>query len=264
MNVNLKKFDPSRIKDNSVVCIVSKRGAGKTTLATDLMYYKRHLPSGIVLSGTEGSNRHWGKYVPSLFIYNRFNRGALKAVIARQKLRSKGGKAAPPAFVVMDDCVYDRTVMRDPYIREIALNGRHYNIFLLFITQYTMDVTPDIRSNIDYVFALKENIIMNRERLYRNFFGVIPTFEAFCTILNECTQNYECLVIDHTSGSNKLEDVIFWYKAEERPPFRVGSPSFWKYGQVNRDPDREEEASDDDLPLTKRKTTTRVVKHDDQ
>eukprot|EP00899_Mesostigma_viride_P000340 jgi/Mesvir1/10306/Mv23057-RA.1 len=263
MNVNLRKFDPTRIKDNSVVCIVSKRGAGKTTLATDLMYHKRHLPSGIVLSGTEGSNRHWGKYVPSLFIYDRFNRGALKAVISRQKARSRGGKGVLPAFVVMDDCVYDRAVMRDPYIREIALNGRHYNIFLLFITQYTMDVTPDIRSNIDYVFALKENIIMNRERLYRNFFGVIPTFEAFCHILNECTQNYECLVIDHTSGSNKLEDVIFWYKAEERAPFRIGSSSFWKYGQANRDPDREEQASDDEVPSARRGPVTRVVKHNE-
>eukprot|EP00975_Prorocentrum_lima_P071383 12937337-Prorocentrum_lima.AAC.1 len=69
----------------------------------------------------------------------------------------------------------------------------------MFISQYTMDITPDIRCNVDYVFALRENIIMNRERLYRNFFGVVPTFEAFCEILDQCTQNYECLVVDHTS-----------------------------------------------------------------
>eukprot|EP00899_Mesostigma_viride_P007348 jgi/Mesvir1/16614/Mv10148-RA.1 len=258
MDVNLRKFDPSRIKDDSVVCIVSKRGSGKTTLATDIMYHKRHIPSGIVLSGTEGSNKHWGKHVPSLFIYNQFNRGALKALIKNQKAKAKRGDSSH-AFVVMDDCVYDATVMRDPCIQEIALNGRHMHIFFLFITQYTMNVWPVIRSNIDYVFALKENIIMNREKLYKNFFGIVPTFEAFCHILNECTQNYECLVIDHTSGSNRLEDVIFWYKGEVRPPFRVGSSSYWNYAKVHHDPRKDD--SDSDTETNNKRISTRVVKH---
>eukprot|EP00899_Mesostigma_viride_P023049 jgi/Mesvir1/3929/Mv19868-RA.1 len=111
---------------------------------------------------------------------------------------------------------------------------------------------------IDYVFALKENIIMNLEKLYKNFFGIVPTFEVFCHILNECTQNYECLVIDHTSGSNKLEDVIFWYKGEMRPPFKVGSSKFWKYGHARHDPNKHDSDSDDD----RKRVSTRVVKHD--
>eukprot|EP00899_Mesostigma_viride_P025128 jgi/Mesvir1/57/Mv18872-RA.1 len=160
---------------------------------------------------------------PPLFVYNRFNRGALRSLIKKQKRDCKAG-VGEPCFVLLDDCVYDRTVMRDPCIREIALNGRHMKIFFMFISQYTMDITPDIRCNVDYVFALRENIIMNRERLYRNFFGVVPTFEAFCEILDQCTQNYECLVVDHTSESNKIEDVIFWYKAPREHKFRIGSP----------------------------------------
>eukprot|EP00899_Mesostigma_viride_P009058 jgi/Mesvir1/18153/Mv09451-RA.1 len=213
MDLQLKKFDPSKIGDDKVVCIVSKGGGGKTTLATDIMYHKRHIPSGIVMSGTEGSNRHWQQFVPSLFVYESFNKPALRALLENQKRLCKAGRGRN-CFVVLDDFVYDRSVMRDPCIREIALNGRHMKIFFLFISQYSMDVTPDIRSNIDYVFALRENNIMNRERLYRNYFGVIPTFEAFCEILDQCTQNYECLVVDHTSDSNRIEDVIFWYKAD--------------------------------------------------
>eukprot|EP00899_Mesostigma_viride_P012222 jgi/Mesvir1/20/Mv19998-RA.1 len=259
MDLQLRRFDPSTIGDDKVVCIVSKRGGGKTTLATDIMYHKRNIPSGIVMSGTEGSNKHWQNYVPALFVYNCFSRPALQAIIKNQKRNARNGKAKS-CFVVLDDCIYDRTVMRDPCIREIALNGRHMNIFLLFISQYSMDVTPDIRSNIDYVFALRENIIMNRERLYRNFFGVIPTFEAFCEILDQCTRNYECLVVDHTSESNKIEDVIFWYKATPRPSFKIGSPSFWHYGKENYDPKYDSDSDNETSEGKMRRINTRVVK----
>ena len=44
--------------------------------------------------------------------------------------------------------------------------------------------------------------------------------------MDDCTQNYECLVIDNTSKSTNFEDVVYWYKAEERH-FRLGHSKFW-------------------------------------
>ena len=52
-NLQLKKFDPSKIGDDKVCVFIGKRGTGKSTLVTDIMYHKRHLPVGIVMSGTE-------------------------------------------------------------------------------------------------------------------------------------------------------------------------------------------------------------------
>ena len=31
--------------------------------------------------------------------------------------------------------------------------------------------------------------------------------------MDQCTENYECLVVCNNAKSNKLEDQIFWYKA---------------------------------------------------
>jgi len=83
-----------------------------------------------------------------------------------------------------------------------------------------------MRGNIDYVFVLKDNIIANRERLHRNFFGMIPNFEMFQQIMNQCTENYECLVLDNTSVSNEIEDCVFWYKAKPRDNFLVGDARY--------------------------------------
>jgi hypothetical protein len=46
--------------------------------------------------------------------------------------------------------------------------------------------------------------------------------------MDQCTENYECLVINNNAKSNKLTDQIFWYKAEHHANFRLGSKEFWE------------------------------------
>lgn len=69
---------------------------------------------------------------------------------------------------------------------------------------------------------------------------MFPTFEAFCSVLDSCTENYECLVINNNVKSNRLQDQIFWYKAEKRGPFKLGAKKFWDLSK-GMDSDDEEE-----------------------
>jgi hypothetical protein len=81
------------------------------------------------------------------------------------------------------------------------------------------------------VFILREPYPTNRKRIYENYGGAFPTFEFFCQVMDQCTQNYECLVINNATQSNKLEDCIFWYKAALHGDFRIGAPEFWAYSR---------------------------------
>jgi hypothetical protein len=54
--------------------------------------------------------------------------------------------------------------------------------------------------------------------------------------MDACTENYECLVLDNTSKSNKITDCVFWYKAPIRRGFRVGAPIFWQAHSKLYDP----------------------------
>jgi hypothetical protein len=45
--------------------------------------------------------------------------------------------------------------------------------------------------------------------------------------MDQCTTNYECLVVSNNTQSNKIEDIIYWYKAEIHGDFRIGLPEFW-------------------------------------
>jgi len=235
MTLNLRKFDPSKMGDDKVCVFIGKRGTGKSTLVTDILWHKKHLPAGIAMSGTEEGNGYYKQFIPDLFVFGDYNKDALEKLIERQKKLLAVGKCSP-VFVLMDDCMYDRAFMRDIAIRQLFMNGRHWKIFFMMTTQYCMDMTPMIRTNVDYVFALRDNVRQNRENLYKAFFGVFPTFDSFSQVMDACTENYECLVLDNTSKSNKITDCVFWYKSPIRRNFRVGGAAFWQYHQRHYNP----------------------------
>lgn len=235
MNLQLRKFDPSTIRDDKICIFIGRRGTGKSTLVTDILYHKRHLPAGIVMSGTEDGNHHYKSFVPDIFIYGGYNRDAVVRLVERQKKIIGAGKKST-VFFLMDDLMFDKGFLKDPLIREIFLNGRHWGIFVMLTTQYSLDLPPAIRQNADYVFILRDNIKRSRESLYNSFCGMFPSLAVFNQVMDACTENYECLVVNTTATSNKIEDCVFYYKAPIRTNFRIGSQAMWNFHKSHYNP----------------------------
>jgi hypothetical protein len=154
----------------------------------------------------------------------------------------KSSKIDPRSFVILDDCLYDSTWTRDKLMRLLFMNGRHWKVLLVITMQYPLGCPPTLRTNIDFVFILREPYISNRKRIYDNYAGMFPTFESFCQVMDQCTENYECLVIDNNVKSNKLSEQIFWYKADStiRHDFKLGAKEFWEMSKNIKDDDGEE------------------------
>ena len=267
-NLNLKKFDMSKIGNGSIVVMIGKRNTGKSFLVKDLLYYKRDIPIGTVISATENSNRFYGDLMPSLFIHDEFSPEIVANLVKRQKIvvkkmkdqESMYGKSNidPYAYLILDDLMYDApTWIKDTTIKQIFMNGRHIKLLFLITMQFSLGIPPALRGNIDYVFILRENIVSNRRRLYEHYAGMFPTFEIFCQVMNQCTENFECLVIDNTCKSNKLEDMCMWYKGDPHPPFKMGSSVFWQH-HSNNYTDKNPEEDEINLNDIKKKNTIAV------
>lgn len=226
--LSLNKFNPRSMSDDKICVFIGKRNTGKSVLVTDILYHKKHIPAGIVMSGTEDGNHHYRNFVPDLLIYGKYDKDAIERILARQKTMINQNRASN-TFLLLDDCMYDKKFLKDECIRECFMNGRHWKIFFMLTMQYCMDLSPDLRTNIDYLFILKENILQNKEKLYKYFFGMFKSFKDFCTVMDAVTSNFGCLVLDNTSRSNKIEDCVYYYKATIRTNFRVGSPALWSY-----------------------------------
>jgi hypothetical protein len=256
MTLELKKFDMKSIsfKPNEnkgpVVVLIGKRDTGKSFLVRDLLYYQQEIPIGTVISGTEEGNGFYNKMVPKIFIHNEYNTAIIENILKRQRTVLKQVKHEmetykrstidPRAFVILDDCLYDATWTRDKMMRLLFMNGRHWKVMLVITMQYPLGIPPTLRTNIDYVFILRENYIANRRRIYENYAGMFPTFEAFNQVMDQCTENYECLVINNNSKSNKLQDQVFWYKAEHHNDFKLGSKEFWELSKDFNSDDEDE------------------------
>ena len=256
MNLELKKFDMKNIKfspnenQGPVIVLIGRRDTGKSFLVRDLLYYHQDIPIGTVISGTEAGNGFYGTIVPKLFIHDEYSTLIIEKILKRQKIVIKQVKKEKEnygrsnidgrTFVILDDCLYDNSWARDKLMRLLFMNGRHWKIMLIITMQYPLGVPPNLRTNIDYTFILREPYIANRKRIYENYAGMFPTFESFCQVMDQCTENYECLVVSNNSKSNKLEDQIFWYKASAHGDFKLGSREFWELSKDICSDDEEE------------------------
>lgn len=218
--------------------------SGKSFLVRDIFYHHRHIPKGVIFSGTEEASPFFSDFIPDIFIHSEYNPDMIEGILKNQKKKIREAKSMGKSesgkckdnnfFIVLDDLLHDaQNWKREKTIKNIFFNGRHFNLFFILTMQYPLGITPELRSNIDYVFIFNEPSYKNRRKLYDDYCSCIPTFDHFCNILDACTRNHECLVVKLNGLSNKLEDQLFWYKAEPHKNFRVGHPKYWKFHDEN-------------------------------
>lgn len=251
--INLRPFPIHEVEHNSVCVFVGKRRSGKSFLLRNLMYNHRQIPVGTCISGTESANPFFSHFLPKPFIHFRMNPAIIASAMKRQRLIKKRlikeknpevrKQIDPRAFLILDDCLYDKTWTRDETIREIFMNGRHFDLMFMVTMQYPLGIPPELRTNVDYTFIFREPSISNRKRIYENYASCIPTFQLFNRIMDKCTENYECVVIKTLATTNKLQDQVFWYKAPGVGDFRVGLDVFWNYKAESSDDDDEDFSS---------------------
>lgn len=258
MSLNLSRFDMKNIKfdpkksHGPVIVLIGRRDTGKSFLVKDLLYnIGQDIPFGTVISGTEAGNGFYGELVPKILIHHEYDTSIVDTILERQQTVIKAinnenktyGRCEIDGrtFLILDDCLYDNKWSRDKIMKMLFMNGRHWKIMLIITMQYPLGVPPNLRTNIDYTFILREPYIRNKKIIYENYAGMFPTFDSFCQIMDACTENYECLVISNNAKSNKLVDQIFWYKAKDNGKFKLCLQEFWDKSKNYTDQQRERE-----------------------
>jgi hypothetical protein len=129
----------------------------------------------------------------------------------------------------MDDCLADSKGWKtDASLKWIFFNGRHTGITFVLTMQYQMGLSPDYRTNIDWVFICREPKREERLKLYKYYAGIFPSYDMFEQVFMKCTTDRRCMVIQNLSESDQIVDQVFWYKADLHAGFRVCYDEFWK------------------------------------
>jgi len=211
---------------------------GKTTLIDRLIYEKKHIfPVGWAMSGTEDSNGHFTDIMEPLFVYNKLQIDRINTSIRRQRI-AKNFTKVPWAVWIADDCTDDPKIFNKPMFQGLYKNGRHWQMMWILSVQYIMDSKVYMRTTTDGVFIGRETNLDNRKKLWRNYAGTaVPTFELFNHLMDEFTENHEWLFIRNNFPSNKLEDLIFYWKPEPCPPgWKFGCKEYHDFAGERMDP----------------------------
>jgi hypothetical protein len=229
VEITLKPFNIKKMPRESIVVLLGKRNTGKSVLVKDILYHKRDIPIGTVISHTDHLTHFYDKFIPGMLIHRRYSPEILTKVFERQTLALDRQWRVPFSYIVLDDVLSDSVaIFKDDNIKEIFFNGRHFKLFCIIAMQSPLALPTSFRTNIDYTFILKNNNHADRERIYKNYAGMFPTFSFFERVLDACTEDYNCLVVDNTTTSNKLEDQVFYYKADMHDDgFKMCAPELW-------------------------------------
>lgn len=266
--LNLSMFDMKDLMMDSTILILGRRRTGKSWLIRDLMYHNKNIPLGIVFSSTEQVSPFFKDFIPDTFIHSEYNPDLVEDFLKKQQKRifdsnnkgkgQNGKTRSNNVFLILDDLMHSSEVWKkDKTIKNIFFNGRHFNLMFILTLQYPMGITPDLRSNIDYVFIFDQPSVKNKKKIFDDYAGIFPTFDYFCNVLDSCTQDHSCLVIKTGGGSgSNMTSNVFWYKASDREPFKVGHPKLWNYHIKNYDPSHMEHSDQirEEMDIIKKQT----------
>lgn len=231
--IELKKIDIGEMSSYSNILIIGRRGTGKTFLTTDILFHiNKNIPKGCIMSATD--SRHYANIIPPSYNYDEYNSNIIEK-ITKDKFETNKNICSininnnnndndndndSNSFLVLDNCLNDHD-WKTKYLRFLLMNSKNFK-HTIIITQSYPYVTPTIRENFDYIFVLRERNERMRNKIYESFVGNLAlSFESFCQIMDQCTESYECLVIDNTSVSYKIQENLFWYKASEHKDFYI-------------------------------------------
>lgn len=237
----INKFRTNQIEQTDNILIIGMRNTGKSFIIRDLLYNINNnnnnlkIPFGTIISTTEGCNQFYEKFIPQILIFDELSVDLLKLLVKRQNLiKNKienGENIESPSFIVFDDCMYDKESVNNIYYYHLIKNRKIYKNLILTSFQYCINIDDRLKDELDYLFILRESFEKERYKIYSKYCSFIPSFDYFNHFMNNCTNNYECLIIDLKNKHLNWYERIFWYKSEIYNDFKICDKDIWDYSK---------------------------------
>jgi len=270
----IREFRLDWMLKNPSICMIAKRGSGKSWVCRSILKHFRHIPGGAIIAPTDYMNSFYGDFIPNTYIHYEYKSDFIQTVLRRQKLMIKkqsekaklGKKVDPSIFLVMDDCLSSKGAwMKDEQIMRLFFDGRHYKIMYVLTMQFPLGIKPELRTNFDYIFLLADHFYSNQKRLYDHYAGMFPTFDAFRQVFRQITADFGSMVIVNRGSTDNPLDQVFWYKADNEEIDSIGCKQYNWFHKVNfnehwRDNELDFDANTYFADKKKNKGTIRVAK----
>jgi len=270
----IRKFDLGKLKGSGgppSIVMIAKRGSGKSVVCKHILSYFKDIPGGAIIAPSDEANPFYADFFPNLYIHHKFTTEKLERFWDRQKRmkrkkvdheKKKQKTVDTRCFLLMDDCLASKgSWMKEQSILQVFFNGRHYDMMYVLTMQFPLGISPELRTNFDFVFLLADDYFSNQKRLYEHYAGMFPTFQAFRDVFIEITKDYGSMVVVNRGKREDIFDKIFWFKADTDIKIeKMGCKQFNYINDKNFNPNFQDEDNKFDLATFGKKKNQKILK----
>lgn len=202
---NNNTIDIANIEYDSNICIIGKRGSGKTTLICNLLdrykYDDSFMKNTLILTFNDKLNTFYKSKYPLSQVMSECNIELIKEHLTNSK---KGA-------LVFED--HFRLPWADNNLE--LFMGRNNEKMFVMAMQYPLSIKPIYRQNFDYIFMFADDTLVNKKRLHEQYAGMFPTFEQFSeTLDNLTTDKHTSMVIVNNGSCKDFLEKIYKYQTK--------------------------------------------------
>jgi hypothetical protein len=184
--------------------IVSKRNSGKSFLTKHLLkmfMVDNKLFDYIVLFSSTAQLTKDFECLPKKSILEDFSTTKINKILEYQK-KAKESKNPKQCLIILDDTIGAKLDITFKTNLDLLFSrGRHYNISIIFISQYIKNyISATIRNNIDYLLFSVNNY--NVIKIIYDLVVYDGSIKDFIKFVNEKTKNYTFLIYNNLNYSD--------------------------------------------------------------
>lgn len=222
--LDMRSFDFATLGKGNVIGVTGSKRTGKSTM---LKHIARHLHASVdtalAMSIWYREREQFRTFMSANDVHD-YDVERVAAIVAEQSQLMKEKKPLKHVAILIDGAPCG--AFKDQTMRQVFYESRHLNITLAFTMESAVDVPP---FNIDVVLAFSVQCQQKQRKLFMNFGGVFPTFQAFHKTFRACTTQYQCVVLDNRVKILDSKDGVFHSDTHgehaNEAPFHLGEPA---------------------------------------
>ena len=184
--------------------VVSKRNSGKSYLTKHLLnmfMIENKLFDYIVLFSSTAHLTKDFECLPKKAIQDDFSTTKINKILEHQK-KSKDSNNPKQCLIILDDTIGQKLDISFKTNLDLLFSrGRHYNISIIFISQYIKNyISTTIRNNNDYLLFSVNNY--NVIKIIYDLVVYDGNIKEFIKFVNEKTKNYTFLIYNNLNYSD--------------------------------------------------------------
>lgn len=116
-----------------------------------------------------------------------------------------------PGVIIFDGCFnLAKEWQGDEWIKILLLNSKFYNKMIFIAADSLIEIKPELRRYINYVFITEENKSINRRSLFRQFGGIFEDYLLFNETYEVLTGEGSAMVIKNGIKVEQITECVFF------------------------------------------------------